>query len=181
MKRFAKLIPLLLALLLLLCACRDTTYTLEKGGMTFTVDPNNRTITQGENVYRYSFTKDSSGFTYFSFTYPNGGTYRAHTVVGQLIPENTQDYDPDTYLPGELLYSVLEEEMKDPDAHYNFFFLLPLLFGLWPALAPESAATFRLSWWQKNKPEPTEGYIFLTRLGGIALVALSLICFFVFR
>ncbi|MBQ9118747.1 MAG: hypothetical protein IJY09_01680 [Lachnospiraceae bacterium] len=80
MKALHKFLTALL-LILSLTACTSGSsepYTILKGENSFTVDPVNHSISDGENIYLYELDGNSSDCN-IKITYPNGSTYWWHS------------------------------------------------------------------------------------------------------
>lgn len=184
MKRIIAVL-LTMVLLLSLTACgprkrtgREDVY-LEEAGVTVTIDYDNETIRCGDDLYTYTVSRD-----YCTINYPNGATYWDYGMYH--VPD--EDYDPERYLPAELLLPLLAHQQAamsrnksglDITAVLSFVLLLTL--GLWAIISPESMAYLRGGWRFKNA-EPTEWAITMERIAGIfflimALVLLGLLIF----
>ncbi len=176
-----KRLLLLVALLLLLSSCGKKAaqpYQMTEGGKTYTVDPQARTVTQGEQVYHYSTTKDS-----ISVTLPDGTTHRKQVLSGGPSEHTSVHVEayygaPDGEPPLEdILFSVLTKEYPTPRIHFNLLGLLIALPGLFSLVCPERA--WELSWgWRYRDAQPSDDALAVERLTGIFALFFGLLLFF---
>lgn len=169
--------PLLLALtllLVLLCtACREkeTTYEVDRDGLTYTVDTVARTITQGENVYHYSLSGTS-----LAITFPDGRIYRQHTYDGSGPATITYDpLDEEVDRLGATLTVVLSREWPPKEFwHPSLPGLLLILIGLWNVISPQSAWYFNYGWRFKDA-EPSDEALSIGRFGGVVALFIGIV------
>ena len=170
---------LLLLLSLVLSACgKPAVYTVEKQGMTFTLDTENCTITQNGNVYRYEIEQGNATIKY-TITYPDGATYRMNWSGGIGTSGGNALYNDEPRLDGNILIAILREELasrKAPD--YILVSLLCIGLGIFNAAAPKAVCYLRRGWRYKNA-EPSEAYVALTQISGIALIIGGVILLFI--
>lgn len=171
--------PLLLALTLLLVlsctACREkeTTYEVDRDGLTYTVDTVARTITQGENVYHYS----PSGTT-LAITFPDGRVYRQHTHddsgSGPVVVTSSS-LDEEAERLGATLTVVLSREWPPREFwHLSLPGLLLILIGLWNAISPQSA-WYASSGWRYKDAEPSDEALYVHRVAGGFAIFLGIV------
>ena len=176
MKRMIALL-LTVVLLLSLTACgprkktgREEVY-LEEAGVTVTIDYDEETIRCGEDIYTYMVNRDMC-----AINYPNGATYWDYGMYH--IPD--EDYDPERYLPAELLLPLLAHQQaamsRNSGADFTAIasFILLLCLGLWGVIAPESMAYLRGGWRFKNA-EPTEFALTMERIAGIFFLVMAVV------
>ena len=181
MKKFVFCLLLLVALLLSACSNygMEPVYTVEHNGMTFTVDANQWTITHGEDVYQVQY--DQSGSTRnINITYPNGGTYFKTQTATTGTAGHNKDYDPQRYVPGEILVTVLEKQtqpVKEKTTGNLLLGVLCLVVGAFNLFLPELAWRVQYGWVYKNS-EPTNFAVFLNRITGILLVIIGAVTVF---
>ena len=182
MKHLRILLPLLV-LALILSGCgkqRMEPYTYSwsgsSGPRTITVNPEEHTILDGTDVYTYQMEKFGT-ITSYVIDYPNGATYH-WTSTGQGGAGGWSDnYDETTYISGSILVWALEEHQPREKAGNPAVGLLIAAVGAWQLFSPESAIYFSKGWRFKNA-EPTEGYVLVTRIGGVILLIIGLVwCF----
>lgn len=180
-------ILLLLALALLLCACeeQDPTYQVEKNGITFTVDPETLTISDGKNTYHYFYVGmgNENHMTYdISIYYPDGSTFQWRTEVVDGVSsgggEGSDGYDPDRYVSGEILVDIVENiDYSDNSVDWPY-----IVAGIIIIIVGVLNIVFPCFWWQLKyglyvrDAEPTEFAITMSRIGGGICIAVGLIC-----
>ena len=74
MKRMTKAVALILALLLSGCAGEPQPYEYTQGGNTVTVDPTNKTISNGQEVFTYTI-EEGTNSTRYQIFFPDGSEY----------------------------------------------------------------------------------------------------------
>lgn len=169
-------------LILLLCACESAgdsnIYTVEKDGITFTVNAGLRTISDGTNTYEFSV---SGGSSYeVKFTYPNGATWWWYSNDGMGgYGGYSNDYDENTYVPGRVLLSVIEAKREGKNSYGNVFLgLILICIGVYDTVYPKKAWYLTRGWKYKNL-EPSDASLALTCLGGVAVAIIGIIVCFV--
>lgn len=173
-----KLTVFLMAVLtaFLLTACvpeSEPTYEVERGGMSFTVDTVNQTITADGYTYGYQI---NGGKT--TITYPNGATY-FWTWSGNVGSGGwSNDYDPNTYVDADILLDVLDQGTPSKDSGGNpLLGLLLIGLGIWHAASPYTAWYLSHGWRYKNA-EPSDMALGMTRLGGFVVIVVGIIAMF---
>lgn len=170
-----------LVAVLLLAACSpaaelSATREVEKNGRIFTIDAENRTITQGNDVYAYQ----DDGST-FSVVYPNGASwYYAYEGAFQTSGWSN-DYDSLRYVEGDVLMELIlgDTGAKRSESVSGGLIFLSLLFwamGLFALLAPNAAWFVNRGWWFRNA-EPSDSAIIVTRISGAAMIILGIVVF----
>ena len=160
------LLSLLLTLWLCACTGSDGTYTVGKGGMTFTVDTVNGTVSDGTHTYEYTFSGDSSSYG-VTITYPNGSTYYWARSGNIGHGGWSDDYDEDAYADGDTLCDVIAAGAPAPADPTNWFLVLFLIaVGIFNAAAPETAWYLEYGWRYKDA-EPSDAALTAARAGGI--------------
>lgn len=160
-----------------LAACvpeSEPTYVVEHNGMSFTVDTVNQTITADGYTYGYRI---SGGNT--TITYPNGATY-FWTWSGNVgAGGGSSDYDPSTYVDGDILLAVLEQDAPSKGSGNGnpLLELLLIALGIWHAASPYSAWYLSRGWRYKNA-EPSDLVLGMTRFGGIVVIVIGIIVLF---
>jgi hypothetical protein len=92
MKHMGRWILLLLVLVLMLCGCRHEgvrapEYTVkDREGTVWTIDPKKRTITDGEDVFKFKILGDQQEYTLWIY-YPGGEKYTQDLING-VVYEN---------------------------------------------------------------------------------------------
>lgn len=186
MKRF--LIAILGVLLVFsLCSCSfsytgtRSTYTVNKYGTDYVVDPDNGTISDGTHTYQYELSVSSGGYS-INITYPDGSTYwwnaqrRGNVTTGS--GGWSDDYDENRYVDGGTLCDVLEENNPRENGSDNMiliFFLLAV--GIFNTVWPHAAWHLEYGWRYKNA-EPSGFALALNRFGGIIAIIIAVIMAF---
>ena len=171
MKRII-VIFLLAALLLSGCAPKETvhTVTLNRNGIdyAFTVDTENRTISDGQYTYTYAVRGDTT-----TITYPNSAQFY-WTQDGYLGAGGWDDhYDPQTYTDGDMLIDVIDETTPEPKNGNFLTGLLLAALGAFYTFAPHAAWYLSRGWWYKNA-EPSDAALILARISGVIMIVLGL-------
>lgn len=170
---------LLLALLLAGCAAETKEpYTVTVNTYELTIDPVDKTITHGKDVYTYEI--DGQGdSTSFQITYPNGSTYYETRFFSGGHGGWSEDYNESRYIPGDTLVQALESQAPRQEGGGNVLAgLLLLALGAWHTFSPYSA--WYLSWgWRYKDAEPSDAALAFTRIGGITCIIFGLFAFFI--
>lgn len=177
-----RLLIVLAVLLLLLAGCGSKVYTVSQGGKEFTVDPVNRTVTDGQQTYTYEIGYGATGYD-LKITYPDGSCYLWETEKGIGTGGGSLDYDANRYVPGEILRDVLEQGAIQQSADNNkaLYFVLKVLllaFGVFQAVFPEKIWYINRGWAFKDA-EPSGLALGVYRAGGVLIGLLALVLFFV--
>ena len=184
MKKISML--LLCMLLVTLCACgsfEETTYSARRDGVSYLVDRENQTISDGTHTYRYVLTGDSDGYS-VRITYPNGSSYWWETRKsgGGIMTGYggwSDDYDEERYAKGDVLCDILEASVPEKTEPKNILIVLLLLAaGIFNAAAPHTAWYLEYGWRYKDA-EPSDLALAATRFGGVAAIAVAVIMIFV--
>ena len=186
----------LLMAVLLLAGCSSEpqvreSYTVIMDGVSLTVDPESKTITDGKDTYHFDADEDQ-----ISITYPNGAVYtktyhRSDDDIGDTVSGGWSGEDTllmmgsgNPYLDGDTLADAVSEEMPEMKEPFPVgLFLISLLvaaYGVWCIAAPETVVHYQLTRWIRGA-EPSDAAIGVTTGCGILLVVgglvLVLICF----
>lgn len=184
-RRFRGLSWLVLLLLLFLAACGSekkpsTVYQVEEQGKVFTVDQEQQTISVDGYVCQYEVT-GSGGSADLHVTYPDGSTYwwseGGHVGYGGW----SDNYDPDKYVAGEVLWDVLclsVPTKTDDSGHYIGLGLILILLGAVHAISPHTMWYLSYGWHFKDA-EPSDLALFAERAGGIVAIVAGVVCLFV--
>lgn len=168
-----RILILLLLTAALLCGCLrepSLSYTVTHDGKTFTVDTQNRTISDGEYEYAYSLTGSR-----VKITYPNGSTYTwNHEGAGVGSGGGSEDYSPEAYVDGSTLVEVLSPDSGSGSGGRIALGLLLSALGLWQILAPRSV-WFLTNGWRFKAAEPSDLALGLYRAGGAVCIFAGII------
>lgn len=153
--------------------------------VTYTVDTEAGTISDGENFYQYQITLRSDGYT-LDITYPNGVEYSRTAFPGGYSEEYGEDYrsTPSAYPDGDTLEEVLQQAgvVTAPQKQAQrgnksvLLLLLLLVLGLFFAGYPYGA--WYIEWgWHFKGAEPSPGALLFNRVIGILLLIGTLVWF----
>lgn len=172
------LLCILVAAALLGCGANKKAYTVDAGGETLTVDPQECKIYHGSDVYSYTVSGSGERIRY-QITYPNGGHYTWEQNGGTVSGGWSEDYREDLYISGEVLVEAIASQKAQKSPGKLFFVgLLLVVIGVFPVFWPKKAWFLDTGWRFKNA-EPSDATIFLTRLGGGILIVVGIVFFFV--
>lgn len=168
------LIVLVLSIALIGCADQETTYTVNKNGIEFRVDSAQKTISDGDNIYHYEFSGDSSSFS-VTINYPNGSSYWYNQSGGVGGGGWSNDYIEGAYVPGDTLVEVVREKAPkrvDPGKIVGGLMLIAL--AIIDMLAPKVSWYLGYGWRYKNA-EPSDVALMLARIAGGIAVAVGVV------
>ena len=179
MKHFRILLPLLI-LALILSGCgkqvqEPYTYTFHtnSGEKTVTVYPESRQIVDGLDVYTYNVVYSANN-TQIDIRYPDGESYWWTVTRAGGVGGWSAGYDESRYISGSVLIDALQEEQpREKVGNFGLGFFL-IILGLVDFFFPEALFHLRRGWMFKNA-EPSETYLWLTKIGGAILAVLGLI------
>lgn len=170
--------------LMLLAACGEKTgdanvYDVEYGGKIYTIDQINRTIEVDGYVCEFQVTSSGNGAK-FQVTYPDGSTYFWNQSGNMGAGGWSDDYDENRYVSGQTLWDVLEQDRPGAQKNSGYWFIGLLLV----ALGAFQTASPRTSWyishgWRYKNAEPSDLALGLGRVGGVIIIIIGIICFFV--
>ena len=166
---------LLLILVLLLTACaEETPYTCTVDGYTVTVDPINRTITHGSDVYTYTVSRSENRAEY-RIRYPDGSAYW-YQRSGSMSAGGFDPGDGGRYISGMTLVSAIGKADASKQ-QINIDEVLPglicgilfILLGVYNINHPEEMFYHQYGWAVKNA-EPTEQFYNRVTVAGVLLI-----------
>lgn len=165
-----------LALALTLCACSDS-YTEIKNGVSYFVDPDAKTISDGTHTYRYTLSGDTDNYS-IRITYPNGATY-SWQVSGVFGHGGwSSDYDPELYADGGILCEVLEAAVPDKHAMgRSAVAVILLILGFINVRSPRTTWHWSHGWRYKDA-EPSDAALTANQVAGVFAILAALWMFF---
>ena len=155
------------------------------GNVTYTVDTEAGTISDGENFYQYQITLRSDGYT-LDITYPNGVEYSRTAFPGGYSEEYGEDYrsTASAYPDGDTLEEVLQQAgvvtvpQKQAQRGNKSVLLLLLLLVLGLFFAGYPYGAWYIEWgWHFKGAEPSPGALLFNRVIGILLLIGTLVWF----
>lgn len=166
-----RLTAMLLFLALLLAACGESHVKTVMVNLTsYTVNTEKNIIFDGQNWYRYS-RDGQGGEEIHTVYYPDGSSYYWIERGGYSADEEgwSKDYDPERYVSGSVLKTVLEKadakRNVQVDAGKLIGGILCALIGLVGIFFPTLGFYLRYGLYVENA-EPSDFYLFMARLGG---------------
>ena len=157
---------------------KDSSYTIHKYGVEYTIDPEACTIFDGTYTYQYSLSVRSGGYS-IDITYPDGSSYWWQTNANSGAGGWSDDYDSTRYIDGMTLCHVLEEDVPKENRGTNVpLALLILLIGLFHAITPHTVWFLEYGW-RFKEAEPSDLALALNRIGGILAIIIAIIMLFV--
>lgn len=175
MKRaWVVLIALLMAVTLFGCGKENTVFTVNRNDITYKVDTEKKTISDGTYVYSYSFSGDASTYD-VTIRYPNGSSYWFKQNGSNGFGGWSDDYVETAYASGFTLVDILEDVAQEPvNIGEVFGGILLIAIGIFNAATPETAWYLERGWWYKNA-EPSDMALAFTRGSGIVAVIIGVI------
>lgn len=169
-------VVMILVISLLGCSRQDGVYTVTVNGTDFFVDPVEMTVTEGENVYRYSFSGDSSDYR-VTIQFPDGSSYWYSQSDGSGIGGWSEDYREDNYVSGDTLVNMITQ--KAPNKANSGRILggiLLVALGVFDLVFP------RVSWylgygWRYKNAEPSDAALIFARIAGGIVAVLGIVLF----
>lgn len=176
----AAIFGLAVLLVLSVCACsssENAAYTVGD----YTVDAGNGTISDGTNVYRYTFSGSASGYR-IEITYPDGSAYwrngqRDNGGIGFSSSGWSEDYDETRYARGDVLCDILAAGapgQKEAKPGKFLIVLLLLALGAFNIASPQTA-WYLSEGWKFRDAEPSGLALGLARMGGIGCCIVAVI------
>ncbi len=178
-KRLAVLLVCVAVFALFLCSCseKQTDYSETRNGITYVVDTEANTVSDGTHTYVFTASGKADGYS-ITVSYPNGASYTANKHIGSwdgLI--DTQ------YASGETLVEVIKSAVFNesgismtPAKVVVIVFLIGL--GVLNILKPK--ILWFLSWgWHYRDAEPSDVALVVGRVSGVIAVMVAIALLFV--
>lgn len=149
-------------------------YTVTKNGVDYTVDNENKTITDEENIYYFTVNNDK-----ITIIYPDGSSYGWTRTENGGYGGYSLDYDEEKYIAGNVLYDILIDGNPDRNSRTItnsgnvFAAIILIIFGIWNLISPESLWYLNHGWKYKNA-EPSEIALAVGRVGGIVALVVAI-------
>ena len=165
--------------MLLLCACStEIVYTVVKNDISYEVDRDNQTISDGTHTYKYDFSGNSSSYN-VNIVYPDGSTYwfsqSGHSGHGGW----SDDYDEKRYVDGDTLCNVLlEKAPKETNSGKFVGVIILAVVGVFNIVSPYTVWYLEYGWRYKNA-EPSDLALGFNRVVGVIVVIAAVILLFV--
>ena len=165
---------LCLLLTVSVCGCSEevTVYTVEEDGITFEVNTESGTLSDGTNTYRYEFSGDSDKYG-IEIRYPNGSTYYWSQSGTSGHGGWSDDYDAELYVDGGTLCDVILQKAPAPSGSSDILAVVLLIaLGLFAVLSPQTVWYLEYGWRFKDA-EPSGLALTMNRIGGVVSIALG--------
>lgn len=168
-------------LLLSLCACTqsqaDQTYSVEKNRRTFTVDLAAQTISDGYEIYHYTFSGNTDEYQ-FTVTYQDGSTWSWSKKGNIQSGGGSDDYNDGILANGAFLRDlVLEGTPSAPPTGSIAPALLLIAFGAVEVLYPRAFWFVSIGWRIKDAQPSKLALLFHQIMGAVAVI-MGIILFF---
>jgi len=175
MKRFWYVLLLaLLSVSLFGCGKQERTSTVSSNGIEFVVDSDQKTITDGDNIYHYEFTGDDSSFK-VTISYPDGSSYWYNQSGNMGQGGWSNDYVEGTYISGDTLVDIVQENApKKTNPSKTIGAIILIALGFVDAVYPKVSWYIGYGWRYKNA-EPSDAALIFGRIGGIAVIIVGVI------
>ena len=181
-----RLTAILLLLVLLLAGCGQSHVKTVMVNLTsYTVNTEKNTIFDGQNKYTYTTSGQGSSVTNTLY-YPDGSSYYWIDRDGYGADEEgwSENYDPERYVSGSVLKTVLEkaeaQRSVQVDAGKLIGGIACVVIGLVGIFFPTLGFYLRYGLYVENA-EPSDFYLFTARVGGglsvIIGVVLAIVAF----
>lgn len=175
MKRILLLLCLA-ALLLTGCGSRETEFSVEKRGVTYTVNTENGTISGGGYNCRYTLSEDKESVT---IRFPNGNTQTKYKDQGSLLVGGSSTNDFALMKAAEDMADILVDTDDGPYWRGILIAILGIGMGLGMILKPDAFWKFKFRW-QLAYGEPSDAALWSIRISGIVLLLVSVILLFIY-
>ena len=178
MKRvWVALIALLIAVSLFGCGKQKNVYTVRRNDITYRVDTEQHTISDGTYVYNYSFSGDAASYK-ATVRYPNGSSYWFSKNGNSGYGGWSDDYVETAYVSGSVLVDIIEETAQKPvNIGKIFGGILLIVLGIFNAASPGTAWYLQRGLWYKNA-EPSDMALAFTRGAGVVGIIVGVVLLF---
>lgn len=153
------------------CVAEEKDYTVINGNTKYTVDVSEKTISDGTNIYKYTFTENSENMN-IEIIYPDGSSYFEMRQGNSTASGWSHGYDEEKYPSGEILCDVVVNERK-PKSEMIEGLIIAAIFavlGIIMIVFPGSRLWYRRYGWMFKNAEPSEAAITMNYvLGGICI------------
>ena len=149
-------------------------------GVSYFLDYNKKSIVYNGVEYTYAVDGSRKNPT-ITITYPNGATY----FSGENASDWSDNYDETLFTPGKELVKLIRPSYtavrKGPGAWNFIMAAICIVTGLFDAIFPRKAWALDhlFKAWQYKSTEPSNDGLTMTRFGGIILIIVGVILFFV--
>lgn len=179
-KSLIKVLMLIFTGIMMFTSCtekKEKPYEVQLEDMTFSVNPENKTILSNQQLYTYEIVDNIISVTYpdqveFTWTEVENGGYGSYNGL-------VETYNKEKYVAGDLLVEVLSSQIpKRSNSNNEVFIVILFIIGIWNAAAPSSAWYYSYGWKYKDS-EPSSEALIILRLGGIVALLIGVFLTFV--
>ena len=175
MKRICiTILVLLLAVSLVGCGEQEPLEVTDRYGNEYTIDREQQTISDGENIYKYTYEGDSEDYS-ITIEYPNGGSYHYGESSGFGSGGGNSKYDPQRYTDADRLIGLLLDNMPKRGSVRKILAALVLIGGGIFLLACPEIAWYWESGWRYKDAEPSDVALTVTRISGVVAVIIGIV------
>lgn len=171
---------LLIFVMLSLCACSaaETVYTVVKNEISYVVDRENQTISDGTHTYQYEFSGNTDDYN-VDIVYPDGSTYWFNKSGFSGYGGWSDDYDEDKYVDGDTLCDVLLEKAPKKTNSGKFVgAIIMAAVGIFNIVSPHTVWYLEYGWRYKDA-EPSDMALGFNRVVGVIAIIVAVILLFV--
>ena len=177
------LVCLLLSAALTGCGSKqDQPYTVDLGGSILEVDPVQKRICHGSDVYTYTVSERANSRDYRIF-YPDGSTFwwqqQSSGSSGGWAGGNSLTDGEGSYLNPQVLINAIAHPQPASSFRVDRIWISVILwpFGIVILVKPRFFWFWKYGWMFQDA-EPSDMGLFMTRIGGGALILLGLLGLF---
>lgn len=177
-----------LLLLIILCGCSSSVYTVEMNGKDYEVNYNTNTIYDGTYTYEFDYTGNAKSYV-IDITYPNGAVYSesyddedeaalvsSTREYGEGIDSSDKSYKGYEY-GGTLCYLITYKDAKTPPGVKILIFIFGVALGIFFIIAPDKVWMI-CEGWKYNNVEPSNMRLAMVVLTGVFLIIVGFISIF---
>ena len=175
MKRICiTILVLLLTVSLVGCGEQEPLEVTDRYGNEYTIDREQQTISDGENIYKYTYEGDSEVYS-ITIEYPNGGSYHYGESSGFGSGGGNSKYDPQRYTDADILIQLLQENAPKGIRIGNILAALVLIGGGIFCIACPETVWYLESGWRYRDAEPSDLALGVARISGVAAIVIGII------
>ena len=175
MKRFwLATLVLLLTLALAGCGEQAPMEAVDRYGNEYTIDWEASTISDGTNIYEFTYEGDSEDYS-VTIEYPNGGSYHWGESGGFGSGGGNSKYDPQRYTDADILIRLLQENAPKGIRIGKILAALVLIGGGIFCIACPETVWYLESGWRYRDAEPSDLALGVARISGVAAIVIGII------
>lgn len=170
------------AAMILLTACSSQkTYDINYNNVSYTVDAQVQTISDGTNLYSYEIIRNPSGYS-LNITYPDGAVYWSEVTQGQDTSSAVGGWNNlpagENYTSSNDLTSILEATVLPQASSHNIVLIvLLIIIGLLCIIFPRAFWYLERGWHFKDA-EPSDLSLVINRCIGVLALIIAIVMIF---